>query len=286
MKSNVVVVVAFMFPAISLAQVTQPLQTSLDPASCLVPGQISTFSGCSTFYSTDEYCSSMPSTNSLDFQSCYCDQAVLDSIFECQSEERLCAGLPEADSIGESAVSVWHSHCDTAISFTPTTPPISSITVPYDTRCNSPLFDACATGIQMISSCGDSYTGAVRTSCFCQEPLLSAAFTCDYIANSTCYHLPITSSNIWGSGFCSNFDSFFSSMLTQEASYKSSLILTANASPFGATQTTTASQTRPSIPSGLSSSTPTSKASEGVRAGNPGYIFLLVGSWLVMQVLI
>lgn len=82
MKSNVVVVVTFTFPAISLAQVTQPLQTSLDPASCLVPGQISTFSGCSTFYSTDEYCSSMLSTNSLGFQSCYCDQAVLDSIFE------------------------------------------------------------------------------------------------------------------------------------------------------------------------------------------------------------
>jgi hypothetical protein len=60
-------------------------QTTLDAASCIIPGQLSTFSTCDAYFSTGSYCQSLSQSNSQAFVPCYCDQGFLNAIYEYTS---------------------------------------------------------------------------------------------------------------------------------------------------------------------------------------------------------
>jgi hypothetical protein len=137
----------------------------------------------------------------------------------CLSEERVCLAGAGLDFEATSEASIWHSICDTAISFKPTTPVISTITEPLDPRCGDPLETACGLASDALDDCQLSYSApgqaSLQLSCYCQQSVLAEAFTCEYIGNLTCYNDQVNTQLLYGNGLCSNFPAFFSSMLTQ-----------------------------------------------------------------------
>jgi hypothetical protein len=116
---------------------------------------------------------------------------------------------------------VGHSICDSSITFTPTTPAVSTITAPVDSRCGDPFESACHQASDGVQNCQFSFSGTASSSieakinCLCQSTLLSEAFTCEYVGNVTCSDKPVATSSLYGYGLCSNFPAFFQSMLTE-----------------------------------------------------------------------
>lgn len=122
---------------------------------------------------------------------------------------RLCVEGPWDDNEWESWISQWHFICDSYITFTPTTPPISSISTTlyfdYCTLANS----YCASLTVGLDQCSMSIMSfnSQMVSCYCQPRFLTMAYSCEYIGNMSCLQTGATLSSIWGYSFCSNFQS-------------------------------------------------------------------------------
>jgi hypothetical protein len=111
---------------------------------------------------------------------------------------RLCFEDNWLDPSYESALSQWHSLCNTFITFSPTTPPVSTITVSYDALCNG-VEEACATAKLLFDQCDGSYTNDVHfTSCVCQTRFLILDYSCEYLGNTSCLDILANTSLLLG----------------------------------------------------------------------------------------
>jgi hypothetical protein len=128
------------------------------------------------------------------------------TLHSCESEQRLCFGNGNLDSQAQDEVDTWHSVCDKKISFTPTTPPVSSITAPYTVQYCNTVFSSCASGAFEQSQCQTMHSSANdRISCLCQPKILSLAYTCEFLGNATCLQTSAALSNIPGYSYCPGF---------------------------------------------------------------------------------
>src|SRR5271154_2009429 len=113
--------------------------------SCLSNGQnvASDLPSCDIVKNTYTRCNNL---NGDALNNCICTQNLLSSIFEsvsispcarcgmidgessCESEYRQCLDSYEEDNEAQQVLANWHSECDTFISFTPTTPVLSTPT--------------------------------------------------------------------------------------------------------------------------------------------------------------
>ena len=124
----------------------------------------------------------------------------------CESEARLCLGNDDGDGSMQTAIDEWHSACDKEITFSPTTPVVTSLTATDNNQdfCNT-VGSACASGIDLASQCSLSYTSlGAFSSCYCQPELLSLQYTCLYQANTSCFGEPAALTNIPAYNFCDN----------------------------------------------------------------------------------
>jgi hypothetical protein len=125
-------------------------------------------------------------------------------VSSCENEERLCLGTDDGSL--QTAIDGWHSACDGEITFSPTTPVVTSLTATYNQDFCNTAGSACASGLDLTSQCSLSYTslGAQFSSCICQPELLSLQYTCLYQVNTSCFGEPATLTNLPAYKLCDN----------------------------------------------------------------------------------
>jgi len=134
---------------------------------------------------------------------CVCTEKLLSSIFDCESEYRLCLDSYEEDTEMQQVLANWHSECDTFINFSPTTPVLSTPTFTIMNPICDNIDSICTFGGSITRACKETYTADSQasslSSCLCQSSLLSAASVCEYDGNITCLDYPatLTSIDLW-----------------------------------------------------------------------------------------
>jgi hypothetical protein len=129
-------------------------------------------------------------------------------ILSCGSEERLCYGNNNLDGGYKSELQLWNSACDDKITFSPTTPVLSSLTATYDEQYCTSAASACQDGEAGLQACSISYLGKdvqKYSSCYCAPSLLSAEYTCGFLGNTSCEQIPATLTNMVQYKYCDNF---------------------------------------------------------------------------------
>lgn len=109
----------------------------------------------------------------------------------------------------DTIASGWHNLCDSVVTFQPTTPPISSISTQMDTAlCFDTVLPICQSVTILLSQCtrGLSSDFSSVSSCLCQPLVLSYAYTCEFLGNTSCNSLSATLSEVWGYSLCNNFN--------------------------------------------------------------------------------
>lgn len=130
------------------------------------------------------------------------------TVSSCESEMRLCSGNTDLDGDMQAELQVWNSACDREISFSPTTPILSSLTTTYDAEFCTSVASMCQVGEVELQSCSISYLGKdiqKWSSCYCAPSLLSAEYSCNFIANISCLATPATLTDMEQYGYCDNF---------------------------------------------------------------------------------
>jgi len=125
-------------------------------------------------------------------------------VSSCESEIRLCLDSDDGDGSLQTAIDEWHSACDGEITFSPTTPVVTSLTATYNEDFCRAAGSACASEADLVTQCSLSYIGAQFSSCYCQPELLSLQYSCDYQLNTSCFGEPAALTNIPAYNFCDN----------------------------------------------------------------------------------
>ena len=136
------------------------------------------------------------------------------NILSCESEQRLCYGNDNLDQLMQSELEIWNSACDSKITFSPTTPVLSSLASTYDEQYCTSAASACQIGVAGLQSCSISYLGKDAqkySSCYCAPSLLSAEYTCGFLGNASCMQIPATLTNLIQHKYCDNFMSVLGS---------------------------------------------------------------------------
>lgn len=198
-------------------------QSFVPDVSLCAPGSIVTsFSSCIYLENTLNQCNNLATTQEI--VKCYCTQALLSSIYEwaqslhqycmnsllmlhrCQNEWRLCSDTLAWDSEAEYLAAQWHVGCDKRISFTPTTPAISSLSVTLDPQICSSVFSSCDLFSLESSRCRESHTATSDIlTCECQPKIVSLASVCEFDGNTSCLSIPAYTSKIYGHSICSKY---------------------------------------------------------------------------------
>jgi hypothetical protein len=282
--------------AFGVVAVGQSSITSLDAAIC--NGALSTFSACNGLYSTIQYCAGPDVATGAPFISCYCNQQLYDQIFEygsfpnyqvrsntdmrsCGSEQRLCYGNNMFDGQMNALASNWNSACDRVITFTPTTPAASTLSASYDQQYCTTAASACQDQDNALQSCSISYLGkdtAKFSSCFCDPPVLSAAFTCGYLGNVSCAAAPATLSNFVQYTACDNFASLFSD--DAQAATAAPSTTAASSSSAGTASESSAAITSPPLPGSMSGGS--QATSTAATTSNSGAGMVVIPNWLTL----
>jgi hypothetical protein len=131
---------------------------------------------------------------------------IADALFSCESEQRLCFGNDMNDNVMATGLSLWHSVCDNRITFSPSTPAVSTLSTTNDPNFCTTAYSACQSHLNSQGECSlsDPKLGPEFSTCFCQPELLSLAYTCVYMGNLTCQGEPAALTNIPGYNFCRN----------------------------------------------------------------------------------
>lgn len=115
----------------------------------------------------------------------------------CENEMRQCGQNYAFDSSAQAVLADWHSDCDTFITFSPTTPPLTSLTATFNQQICTALASSCLSFDVESSSCSDSYTAFTDLkSCICRPSMLSLASECRYDGNISCKSTTAALSNI------------------------------------------------------------------------------------------
>lgn len=126
-------------------------------------------------------------------------------VSSCESEVRLCLDSDDGDDSMQTAIDEWHSACDNEITFSPTTPVVTSLTATYNQDFCSAAGSACASELDLATQCSLSYTNfGAFSSCYCQPEMLSLQYTCQYQRNTSCFGEPAALTNIVAYSFCDN----------------------------------------------------------------------------------
>lgn len=173
-----------------------------------------------------------------------------------------------------SDISVWHSICDNKISFTPTTPPLSSITAPYNGDYCTTAFSSCVSVSYELGQCQLSYgsIGSTVLSCLCQPKILSLEYTCEFLGNISCQQMSAALTNMAAYPYCTNLLSVLgpaaaSALTTLPVNASSSFSSSLSSSTVQSLVMSSISITQPALPGALSSTTGAStKSSTGVVA--------------------
>lgn len=205
--------------------VGQTAGSTLDAASCNPGSPLTTFSACNWLDNQISYCAGPQVATGAPFVSCYCNQKVFNAIYEfvfparhgpfadselssCESEYRLCLGNNDFDGEEQELLSIWNSACDNVVTFTPTTPALSTLTATYDDQYCTTAYSACEAAAADQQACSASYLGKdvqKFSSCFCAPPILSEGYTCGFLGNVSCRQVPATLTNLPEYPFCDNF---------------------------------------------------------------------------------
>jgi hypothetical protein len=124
----------------------------------------------------------------------------LNSSYElrCKGEVRQCADSNSFDSGFDDFLSDWHATCDSRISFTATTPAITSLSTTIGLDACESIYEGCARWSQKAGQCTSSYTAPVdRTSCRCQPSIVSLASVCDNGGPALCRGEASKSTTMW-----------------------------------------------------------------------------------------
>jgi hypothetical protein len=115
----------------------------------------------------------------------------------CENEMRQCGLNYAFDSSAQQVLQNWHQDCDSFITFTPTTPPLTSLTATFNQQICTALESSCLSFDVEYSSCTDSYTAFTDLkSCICRPPMLSLVSECRYDGNISCKLTTAALSNI------------------------------------------------------------------------------------------
>ena len=151
----------------------------------------------------------------------------------CNNEERLCLGAKIIDYGFVNYYNCWYSICDPIIRHTPTLPPLSSITAPYNSNFCKTASSACVEMKDSRSLCEIAYTSGEPTTsvskCFCSPPVLSLEYTCSFLGNISCLQVPAHFTRMTGWTICSNFDSVLTvapSVVSTSQSIDNTLVMT------------------------------------------------------------
>jgi hypothetical protein len=109
----------------------------------------------------------------------------------------------------DTVASRWHNLCDSVVTFQPTTPPISSISTQLDTAfCFDTVYPICNSVTILLNQCTRNITSdfTSASSCLCQPLVLSYAYTCGFLGNTSCISVPATLSEVFGYSVCDNFN--------------------------------------------------------------------------------
>jgi len=199
------------------ATYSQATTTLFDPASCVPDSKITAFPNCNLAYDARSRCSTAEATGGDSaYIPCACNQAVFNAVIgyvrafsvvqywrgsqdltgvlnRCENEERACFGGTTLDPLFQSIVGSWHSICDSHISFSPTTPSLSTVTPPASLDINfcTEVVSACQKADASMTACSMSNPNPVdHSSCLCQPGLIHLAYTCEVLAKTSCLHSP------------------------------------------------------------------------------------------------
>ncbi|KIW13498.1 hypothetical protein PV08_08686 [Exophiala spinifera] len=287
---------AFLFASYSCSQATQSL-TSLDTSICNVGSPLTTFSACNYLNDQLNYCAGPQVASGAPFVSCYCNQKVFNAFYDCESEYRLCLLNDYFDGDAQNLISLWNSACDDAITFSPTTPVLSTLTSTYDVGYCTTAQSACAVEEVALSSCSVNYLGKDDqkfSSCFCAPSFLSAQYTCGFLGNVSCQQVPATLTNLVGYSYCSNFMSVLGgSSGSVPASVSANSTGTSSASHSTAHLSSSASSTfsitTPALPGSSSAggpSAPTSTRNSADRRNLSGATVLSAAVFLILVLIL
>jgi len=234
-------------------------QVTLNASACVKGSGVTAFPDCDYMQDTITSCAGPGVASGAPFIACMCNQELFNSYFGCESEERLCVGNSDPDPSIQTGIDQWHSICDGRISFTPTTPPISSVTAPYDDKYCLTAESACASVADANSACSISYAGKsqskIYSSCLCQPSILSLEYTCAFLGNISCQQTSAALSNLPDYRFCSNLVSVLGG--NNGTGPASSPATTTMPTTNNVTSTTSLESTSESTPTITSASTPT-----------------------------
>ncbi|KAK3368816.1 hypothetical protein B0T24DRAFT_630702 [Lasiosphaeria ovina] len=201
MKTNQVIIAGtlLVFHALMVASAPPPTTTAtttimLDPlfniTKCAAGSLVTALPSCDYFNGRLNSCPDLPTVEQR--RACLCNQDFFNSMFECESELRLCFLGKRLDSTIENVVEEWHQACDKYAAATMTTPPVSTIASTMqrnDDFCLTDVVSACQSALIGLSRCSNSMPDATQfSSCTCQPQLLSNAYTCEYLQAVSCMH--------------------------------------------------------------------------------------------------
>lgn len=189
-------------------------QTSLlNPSNCEPGSPVTAFTNCQYLINTVQQCNNTYGTNKNAFLNCFCTQPLFNSIFGCESEQRLCFFNQNFDSSAQEVVANWHSDCDTYITFSPTTPVLSTLSRTINPDVCTSAYSSCASMSYEIEQCSSSFpsSSAIKSqiSCACDTKILSLAYQCEYVGNVSCQMMSAELTNVFGYSLCSDFSSYF-----------------------------------------------------------------------------
>ncbi|KAK4100619.1 hypothetical protein N658DRAFT_91118 [Parathielavia hyrcaniae] len=120
------------------------------------------------------------STTKEDTVACFCVQNVLNLMVECKGEVRECAGGYAFDADHDESIALWREKCDQYLTFTPTTPVLTSLTTVIDVEECTSIVEACLRRDAGVSSCSQSHSANAeeQVSCLCRPSQLWAASRC------------------------------------------------------------------------------------------------------------
>jgi hypothetical protein len=246
--------------------------TLLSVSTCLPGSPLTAFPYCDSLYNTSQVCGSF---NKQDQQNCICNQAYLDSITGCENEENLCYMDNAVDSSWLSTLAEWHTICDTYITFSPTTIPLSTLTTTWSQGDCEEMITACASALASIDKCSTDQSDITSlSSCLCTPDIMSWDYTCSYLGNISCYETGATLSELPEYSLCENFAEVIGSGISSAAvitvSIPPSSTVTSNPSPGNTLSTA------PTPTSTASSKSAASPVSGSSNWGSLLTVFLLV----------
>lgn len=122
----------------------------------------------------------------------------------CESEFRICAEGYEYDSEFEGPqglFGLWHSACDAVLTYAPTTPAISSLSLTFDPANCLSAESYCSALEALTNACTVSSANELQ-SCMCQATAIDLASRCEIDGSVSCEFRTPTATNLYSYKYC------------------------------------------------------------------------------------